>query len=93
MHSKFSIKPCHSHKQLKFDGQKITNCPNNVTIINVADKLLSPCMEIKNSCCVVLLTLGFIMLFTTRVETGEYYSHKLLYISVKIVTGSLSPYL
>jgi len=37
MHSKFSVKSCHNHKQLKFDGQKIkkiaptipTICHNN----------------------------------------------------------------
>jgi len=51
-------------------------------------------MEIKNACCVVLLTLDIVMvLFNTTLDIGKYFSHKLLYISVTIVTGPLSPYL
>lgn len=50
-------------------------------------------MEIKVACCVVLLTLDIMVLFNTTLDIGKYFSHKLLYTSVTVVTGSLSPYL
>jgi len=44
MYSKFSVKSCHNHKQLKFNGQKIKKLRQQfllyVTVINVADKSL-----------------------------------------------------
>jgi len=42
----------------------------------------------------VLLTLDIIVvLFNTTLDIGKYFSHKLFYTSVTVVTGSLSPYL
>jgi len=67
MYSKFSVKSCHTHKQLKFEGAENKKLRQQfllyVTIINVADKSLFLWMEIKNARCVVLLTLDIMVLF------------------------------